>query len=152
MTEILAATRRSWHAVAELVLAGPQDRASHSIKLRVVPGGFATTKEPALRVERGFLVLGDDRIPLDGATPAALGAAIGAPAGAPLGRYEGGSGVAPDETLTIDARAVAVLAGAFGLGDAALRAFAVGRDAGVVAGALRRRHHRGRGELRRVAR
>ena len=123
MTETLASTRRSWHAVAELVLAGPQDRASHSIKLRVVPGGFATTKEPALRVERGFLVRGDDRIPLDGATPAALGAAIGAPAGAPEGRYEGGSGVAPDETLTIDARAVAVLAGAFGLGDAALRDF-----------------------------
>jgi hypothetical protein len=123
MTERLAATRRSWHAVAELVLAGPQDRASHSIKLRVVPGGFATTKDPALRVERGFLVLGDDRLPLDGTTAAALGAATGAPAGAPADRYKDGSGVAPDEVLTIDDVAVAMLAGAFGLGDAALRAF-----------------------------
>ena len=123
MTGTLAATRRSWHAVAELVLAGPQDRASHSIKLRVVPGGFATTKEPMLRVERGFLVRGDDRLPLDGTTPAALGTAVGARAGAPAGRYEGGSGVAPDEVLTIDAGAVAMLAGAFGLGDAALRTF-----------------------------
>jgi hypothetical protein len=122
--EALSATRRSWHAVAELVLAGPQDRASHSIKLRVTPGGFATIKEPALRVERGFLVLGDDLLPLDGTTPAALGAATGAPAGAPVDRYHGGSGVAPDEVLSIDPVAVAVLAGSFGLGDAALRTFA----------------------------
>ena len=41
-----AATRRSLHGVAELVLAGPQYRTSGSIELRVTPGGFATTVAP----------------------------------------------------------------------------------------------------------
>jgi hypothetical protein len=43
----LAATRRSLHGVAELVMAGPQFRRSRSIQLRVVPGGFGTVAEPA---------------------------------------------------------------------------------------------------------
>ena len=43
-----AATRRSLHGVAELVLAGPQYRTSGSIELRVTPGGFATTVAPDL--------------------------------------------------------------------------------------------------------
>ena len=34
--------RRSLHAVAELVLAEPQYRATGKLRLRVVPGGFAT--------------------------------------------------------------------------------------------------------------
>ena len=39
----LAATRRSLHGVAELVLAGPQYRATGRLRLGMVPGGFATT-------------------------------------------------------------------------------------------------------------
>lgn len=45
----LAMTRRSLHAVAELVLAGPQYRATGKLRLRVVPGGFATVLAPELR-------------------------------------------------------------------------------------------------------
>ena len=117
-------TRRAWHGVAELILAGPQDRRSHSIKLRVTPGGFATTKDPALVVSHGDLVLGEVRVPLSGTTCAAVGELIGESAGVPVDRYEGGSGVAPDEVLALDPDALAVLAEGFEHGDAALRAFA----------------------------
>jgi hypothetical protein len=120
----LAATRRAWHAVAELVLAGPQDRLSHSIKLRVTPGGFATTKEPALTVERGVLVTASVRVSLYGRTCASLAEAVGAPTGKPADRYHDGSGVEPDEVLELDDTALAMLADGFDTGDAALRRFA----------------------------
>ena len=55
----LAVTRRSLHGVAELVLAGPQYRATGKLRLRVVPGGFATTLTPGLRVD-GSRVAGDE--------------------------------------------------------------------------------------------
>jgi len=64
----LIATRRSWHGVAELVMAGPQYRRSGSIKLRVVPGGFSTVAEPDLRVDAAELVAGDRRHLLTGVT------------------------------------------------------------------------------------
>jgi hypothetical protein len=120
----LPTTRRAWHGVAELVLAGPQDRKSHTIRLRVTPGGFATIKDPALVVSHGDLVLGEVRVPLSGTTCAAIGALIGESAGAPVDRYEGGSGVDPDEVLELDPDALSVLAQGFDHGDAALRAFA----------------------------
>ena len=47
----LAVTRRSLHGVAELILAGPQYRATGRLRLGVVPGGFATTLMPRLRVD-----------------------------------------------------------------------------------------------------
>ena len=37
-TQVLVATRRSLHGVAELVIAGPQHRATGTIRLRVTPG------------------------------------------------------------------------------------------------------------------
>ena len=43
----VVATRRSLHAVAERVLAGPQYRAAGTIRLRVTPGGFGTPRFPA---------------------------------------------------------------------------------------------------------
>jgi hypothetical protein len=117
-------TRRAWHAVAELVLAGPEHRATGEIALRVRPGGFATTTAPDLRVEGGFLVAGDRRVPIDGSTPAALAAAVGVDAGKPKDLYHDGSGVEPDEVLTLDEAAAATLADAFERGYAALRALA----------------------------
>ena len=51
--EELALTRRTLHAVAELVLAGPQYRATGKLRLGVVPGGFATVLRPELRVVGG---------------------------------------------------------------------------------------------------
>jgi hypothetical protein len=78
----LVETRRALHAVAEYVLAGPQYRASGTIRLRVTPGGFATVSRPDLRVEVDELVAGTQRIPLNGSTATALAAAGGVAASA----------------------------------------------------------------------
>jgi len=121
----LAVTRRTLHGVAELVLAGPQYRATGKLRLGVVPGGFATILAPRLRVD-GSQVTGATGAPvgIDGRSPRALGAELGVAAGRPEGAYEGGSGVDPDETLSLDADQAGVILGALVLGHEALVAFA----------------------------
>jgi hypothetical protein len=121
---VLVPTRRAWHGVAELVLAGPQHRDTGELALAVVPGGFRTTAGPDLRVEGVDLVYPGGSAPIDGATCASLAAAAGVAAGAPKDLYGSGSSVAPDEVLRLDPDAVAVLAAAFATAQAALRAFA----------------------------
>jgi hypothetical protein len=119
------ATRRAWHAVAELVLAGPQHRRTGTIRLRVIPGGFATTRDPDLRVVGGDIVTPDqERIPIDAMSCAELAAKVGVDVGAPVGLYHDGGDVGPDETLTIDRAEADEFARAFGSGEAALRGFA----------------------------
>jgi hypothetical protein len=127
---VTVATRRCLHGVAELVLAGPQYRTSGTIRLRVVPGGFGTIKEPELRVDGDQLMAGAQRVGLTGTTYAALGAAVGVEVGAPEGLYHDGSGVSPDEPVEVDATAAAYLASSLAFGDEALRRFAP--DAGPV--------------------
>ena len=121
----LAVTRRSLHGVAELVLAGPQYRAAGKLRLGVVPDGFATTFTPRLRVD-GCRVAGAEGTPvaISGRTPRSLGAELGLVAGRPEGAYEGGSGVDPDEILSVDADQADVIMGALALGHEALVAFA----------------------------
>ena len=127
--EELAVTRRSLHGVAELVLAGPQYRATGRLRLGVVPGGFATTLMPRLRVDSsGVSVPGGATAAIGGRTPRALGAELGVVAGRPEGAYEGGSGVDPDETLAVDPDQAAVILGALALGHDALLAFAAGES------------------------
>ena len=123
--EELAATRRSLHGVAELVLAGPQYRATGRLRLSVVPGGFATTLMPRLRVD-GSGVSAPEGVTaaIDGRTPRALGAELGVAAGRPEGAYDGGSGVDPDEPLVVDPDQAGVILGALALGHDALVAFA----------------------------
>jgi hypothetical protein len=106
----LVATRRSFHSVAELIMAGPQYRRSGTIRLKVTPGGFGTISDPELRVEGHELVAGGDRLPLDGATIREIGSATGVEAGAPENLYKDGSGASVDDVLAA--------------GDAALRALA----------------------------
>jgi hypothetical protein len=118
------ATRRTWHGVAELVLAGPQFRRSGTIRLRVIPGGFATTNGPDVRVEGGDLCSPDRRLAIRGRTGRELAEAIGIDVGAPQDLYPDGSGVTADETLALDAAAAAHLAESLGIGDAALRRLA----------------------------
>jgi hypothetical protein len=122
--ETVTATRRALHGVAELVLAGPQYRRSGTIRLRVVPGGFATVAEPALSVDGADLVSGGDRLPLSGRTYADLASAAGVDIGAPVGLYHDGSGADPSGTVDVDAAAAAHLLDSLARGDAALRAFA----------------------------
>jgi hypothetical protein len=111
-------TRRSWHGLAELVLAGPQHRQSGTIRLRIVDGGFATVKDPHLSVVGDRV--GD--VAVEGLTFAEVAARLGVDVGAPEGVYGDGSGVQADERIAVpDA---AALGAAFNRADAGLRAFA----------------------------
>jgi hypothetical protein len=117
-------TRRSLHGVAELLLAGPQHRATGRIELEVVAGGFATVAGPALSVEGDALRTDSARLPLAGRTYAEVAAEAGLEAGEPAGVYSGGPGVRPEETITFAADALKSLLAAFSDGDRALREFA----------------------------
>jgi hypothetical protein len=117
------ATRQAWHAVAELVLAGPQLRRSDTIRLRVVPGGFATVSDPALSVLGGALVHRDGSVNIDGRSCQELAHAVGIEAVAP-GIYADRTGIDPTARLRLSEDLAGALGDAFALGDAALRAFA----------------------------
>jgi hypothetical protein len=119
--QALVATRRALHGVAELVIAGPQYAASGTIRLRVVPGGFAGTTS-AMRVDGADLVWDGGRIPLSGSCRR-MADAVGVTAVVP-DIYGDGSGVDPDEELTFDPQALALLLTWLERGHAALRAFA----------------------------
>jgi hypothetical protein len=121
----LAMTRRTLHAVAELVLAGPQYRATGKLRLRVIPGGFATVLAPELRVVGvGVVGAGGAAVPIDGHTARAVGAELGVAAGRPEGAYSDGAGVDPDETLRLDPDQADVIIGGLSAGHDALIAFA----------------------------
>jgi hypothetical protein len=117
----LVTTRRALHGVAELVIAGPQYVTHGDIRLRVVPGGLAGMVS-GVRVEGGALVWDGGRVALGG-TCRELADAVGVTVGAP-GVYREGSGVDPDEVLSFDSEALALLLGWFARGDEALSAFA----------------------------
>jgi hypothetical protein len=118
---VLVTTRRSLHAVAEQLLAGPQYRATRSIRLRVLPGGFGQVEGP-LRVQGASLVSDAGRVPLAG-TIADLAAAAGVPAGPP-DNYGEHAEFAPGEELAVDPAAAELLERWFEIGDAALRELA----------------------------
>jgi hypothetical protein len=81
----VSATRRSWHAVAERLLAGPQHRERGTIRLRIVPGGFGQVAG-AWRGEGAELVGPTARVPLVG-TVAEVAARAGLVAGVPEDLY-----------------------------------------------------------------
>lgn len=119
----LATTRRQLHGIAECLLAGPQHRACGRIQLRVVPGGFATTGDPALRLDGRDLIVADERrVPLTGSYRE-IGAATGHGFGEPT-NYRDHSGVAPDEVVDLDTVALQRLTDVFVRADAALRVLA----------------------------
>jgi hypothetical protein len=120
----LITTRRSLHAVGELVLAGPQHAQTGEISLRALPGGFGTTHTPDLRVDGTDVVGAEATVGITGLTPAALGRALGVEARGMADLYADGSGVGLDDVLEVDPDAAAVVAAAFADGDAALRALA----------------------------
>jgi hypothetical protein len=120
----LITTRRSLHAVGELVLAGPQHAQTGEISLRALPGGFGTTHTPDLRVDGTDVVGPEATVGITGLTPAALGRALGVEARGLADLYPDGSGVGLDDVLEVDPDAAAVVAAAFADGDAALRALA----------------------------
>jgi hypothetical protein len=138
-------TRRALHAVAELVLAGPQHRRTGEIRLIVTPTGFRTFTEPALAVDGTDLVTATGRVPIDGSTCAALAGAAGVDVGAPAGLYKDGSGVQPGDTLALDPDAGRWLEDCWAAGDTALRRLAPQEtpilwpehfDVGILAGGV----------------
>ncbi len=130
--QLLVASRRSLHGVAELVIAGPQFRSMGSIELRVRAGGIGGALSgvriaPALGIAgvgAGAALVGPTgTVPLEGSCRT-LAAALGHEVSDLADIYGEGSGVDPDETLTFDPDAVGLLLDWFGRGEAALRRFA----------------------------
>lgn len=119
--ERIARTRRSLHAVAELVIAGPQHRAAGTIRLRATPDGFGAVASP-LRVEVAELVWVGGRTALTG-TCRSLADAAGVDVGAPDGLYHDHAGLGPDDDLIVEEAAAGLIAEWFARGDSALRSF-----------------------------
>src|SRR4051812_13768517 len=117
----LVATRRSLHAVAELVLAGPQYDSHRTIRLRVVPDGFAPVAGPDLRVDGVELVSPDRRLDIAGHSCAELADASGVAVRALCDLYADATTVDPTEILQLDPAATAWLARCWSAGDAALQ-------------------------------
>jgi hypothetical protein len=118
----LTTTRRSLHAVAERLLAGPQYREHGEIRLQVTAGGFGQFSGP-LRVEGTEIVGGDRRVPLRGRI-GDIAAALGVAAGEPADLYSEHAEFGADDELAIDPVAAELLLGWFARGDRALRRFA----------------------------
>jgi hypothetical protein len=124
----LAETRRALHGVAELVLAGPQHAASHTVRLRVLPGGFRTTTRPEIRLEDGLIAHDGRTVGVSGTTPRELLEALGLPHVPLSDVYSDGADVGLDDRLVVDPAAYAQLTSAWTWGDAALRRLAPARD------------------------
>jgi hypothetical protein len=120
--QVLVATRRALHAVAEQVLAGPQYRSAGTIRLNITPGGFGQVKGP-LRVEGDELVGERGRVPLRG-TITELAAAVAVEPGAPEGLYSDHAELGPADPIGVDPVAAAEIADWLARGDQALRALA----------------------------
>ncbi|WP_068271255.1 hypothetical protein [Aldersonia kunmingensis] len=118
-----APTRRSLHAIAEMLISGPQYRAHGTIRLKPTAAGFAGVALP-VGIEGAELVWEGGRAPVDGRTCAELGGLAGIDAGQPEDLYADHSGVVPDESLVVDTETAVRLLAWYRLGDAALRAFA----------------------------
>jgi hypothetical protein len=118
----VVATRRSLHAVAERLLAGPQYREHGEIRLQVTPGGFGQFAGP-LRVEGTDIVGASGRVPLRGRI-GDIAALLGVEAGEPANLYSEHAQFGTDDELTVDPAAAALLLGWFARGDGAMRRFA----------------------------
>ncbi len=122
-------TLMSLHGVAELLLAGAQRRANHSIKLVVTDDGFATGALPRppwrLAVSGTDLVVGDDWLvlPLHG-TFADLAANAGVACAPPADAYPPASGCKPGDRMHVDHSAAMDLLRALKIGDEACKAMA----------------------------
>jgi hypothetical protein len=122
----IAAARRGLHAVAELVLAGPQYRATGRLRLRVIAGGFATAFQPDVRVLGTRAVASDSQSEIGGQTARTLGDRLGLVVGRPEGAYGDGSGIGIDEPLDLRPDHATVILDALALGNAALGELAPG--------------------------
>jgi len=116
-------TRRSLHACAELLLAGPRFRATGTLRLRVGPRGFGTWEEPYVGESGGDLVTDRQRVALDGLTFERAGTLAGLETSRLDDVYGDGPKVDPSETIRLDRESVSRVEKALLLGDRALSEF-----------------------------
>ena len=125
----LTETRRSWHRVAEHVLAAGQFADAGTIRLRPYSGGFSTVRGVA---GRQLAVVGDELVVLepDGSRRSTRLTTIRAAADFAgvtpglRGSYSPATPVDPDASLTVHPDTARQLAAWYALADAALRRFA----------------------------
>lgn len=122
-TDAYTSTRRSLHALAELVVAGPRFRETGDLRLRVRPEGIGTWDEPVVALSAGELVTPTARIAVDGRTIAEVAAQAGWEPSSLDDVYADGSHVAPSEVAHLDPGSLDVIETAFRLGEDALRSF-----------------------------
>jgi hypothetical protein len=131
LSEQLAETRESLHALAEHVLCAARYRAMGRIGLQVVEGGFATPPfgddQRTIGVDGTELVLRaagqERRTPIT--TLRAAGEFAGVEPGAPSNVFKPATPCDLDAPLVVDADAARRLADWYALGDAALRRLAL---------------------------
>lgn len=123
MATDLATTRRSLHAVAELVLAGPQYRAHHEIKLQIRPYGFGTVIGPDVRVADATVVRDDVIVVIDGKSAREIAHALGLEARTLDDVYHDGPHVTVDEPLSVSEEHAQHIMRCYVAGDAALTRF-----------------------------
>jgi len=116
----LSRTRAALHAVAEVLVAGPQYAAHSDIRLAVRPGGFGGW------VTGGAEVVGTDLVTSGGSYPirgrlADLASAAGIEPRLLIDVYSGGPAIDLDDRVDLDAAAATRLLGALAAGDTALR-------------------------------
>ncbi|RDH76680.1 hypothetical protein DVS77_20220 [Mycolicibacterium moriokaense] len=116
------ATRRQLRGVAEALIAGPQYRAAHTIRLAVRADGFAGVATP-IAVRGADLVWPDGVVALAGPI-GAIAATVGVDMGPPEGVYDVVDALGPDAVLDVDTAAAdivhrALLAGNLSLKDIA---------------------------------
>lgn len=118
--DALLATRRALHAVAEVLLAGPQWAATGEIALRVVPGGFSTTAGSPVTYGDGAVTRDQTVVPVDDRSPRELLALLGLPE-VSLAEVYATASAGLDEPLHLSGPVAAWLVRCWTAGDAALR-------------------------------
>jgi len=98
--DVYVATRRQLRGVAESLIAGPQHRASGTVRLAVRPGGFTGVALPVS-------VHGRDLVWLNGGTPlagpiSAIADSAGVDVGPPVGVYDIKDPLPSDAVLDLD--------------------------------------------------
>ena len=123
----LSTTRRALHAVAELLIAGPQYKAVGDIRLAARPGGFGGWVGPTPSAVSGTdLITATGRFPLGGSVND-LARRAGITPRALRDVYTGGPDFSFAEATDVTASAAEVLLRAFADGDAALRSLDPGQ-------------------------
>jgi hypothetical protein len=129
-TRAFAATRTSWHALAEQVVAPARRQANGKIGLRYTVGGVGT---PFFGDDEQVRITGTDVVVVRGGaehrvaitTVGDAARAAGVEAGAPADLYTAATSVAPDAHLAVDPGAASLLANWFGFGCSVLETLRV---------------------------